>query len=425
MLNCCFFLHRSIFAIALLLRAGLVAVQLGTIPSQNIYKIILYNILDIAISVAFFGTVGVVFAFGDDKLGVIGFKPWFSLDSINIYSIVTGFSSCLIANGIITTCLAGRMHFFGFVLLNVLLSTILQPMVMHWVWHNSGWMQAKEFLGIKVSFMDYFGCLVIHIYAGTIALVGGIYLGGRLILLEEISEMSIGLESPSNSAMGYIFVIIGFIVFAPPLLSPKATVVNNLVAFGCGMLSVSGLQFLVCKQDVTYWNVLKCIQGAVAAITTVAGGVHLYSPLTTVLLASCGSTAFYFAQIVLESKSSIEDYSNVVAIHLVCGFLGLVMVPLIIMQNVTGMVFFLWHIICIFVTIAVLAVVIVLFLFLLHTAGILRSTTDEKNHQRSLVVANKTTHKKCSQRLFHLNLNAPQIEPGSRKNFKQSITIDA
>ncbi|KAK5645707.1 hypothetical protein RI129_004171 [Pyrocoelia pectoralis] len=308
------------------------------------------------------------------------------------------------------------MHFAGFVVMNIALSIVIHPMLMHWTWNKGGWMQSKEIFRSKLTLTDNFGCLAIHIYAGTVALIGGLFFGGRLILLEEISEMSIGLESPGNSIMGYVFIIIGLISFIPPGIKPELTLINNLMALGSGVISVSVLQFLFCKQAVTYWTMLKCMQGAIAGIITVAGGVHLYSSLTVLLMALCGSGIFYVVQITLHNNFLIEDYCNVVTLHLICGVLGLAFSPLIIMQDVKSLVVFLWYLICILASLVFLAVTTTILFFLLLITATLRNDSEEINHERSLVLANKSKNRKCLQRLFHGDLNIPQIEPGSRKN---------
>lgn len=75
----------------LLLRAGYILVQIGSIPTENVYVIVLHNIVDIAVSVASFGLIGFTLAYGQDAgMGLIGYKPWILYDSVDLDDAVFG-----------------------------------------------------------------------------------------------------------------------------------------------------------------------------------------------------------------------------------------------------------------------------------------------------------------------------------------------
>lgn len=75
----------------LLLRAGYILVQIGSIPTENVYVILLHNLVDIAVSVASFGLIGFTLAYGHDTFsGLVGYKLWIVSDSIDLDEALFG-----------------------------------------------------------------------------------------------------------------------------------------------------------------------------------------------------------------------------------------------------------------------------------------------------------------------------------------------
>lgn len=83
------FNYKSI--IVLFLRAGYILVQLGSVPTENVYVILLQNIVDISVSVVSFGLVGFIFSFGYDGWnGLIGHGMWISSQSVDMDKAILG-----------------------------------------------------------------------------------------------------------------------------------------------------------------------------------------------------------------------------------------------------------------------------------------------------------------------------------------------
>lgn len=66
-------------------------VQLGSIPIENVYIILLQNIVDIAVCIASFGLVGYILAFGYDFLnGAIGHGMWITSEDADLDNAILG-----------------------------------------------------------------------------------------------------------------------------------------------------------------------------------------------------------------------------------------------------------------------------------------------------------------------------------------------
>lgn len=75
----------------LLLRAGYLLIQIGSIPTENVYVILLHNVVDIAVSVASFGLVGFMLAYGNDTFnGLVGYNTWIVSNSVDHDEIALG-----------------------------------------------------------------------------------------------------------------------------------------------------------------------------------------------------------------------------------------------------------------------------------------------------------------------------------------------
>lgn len=66
-------------------------VQIGCIPTENVYIILQNNVIDVAVTLLSFGLVGFILACGVDTLsGAVGTKVWIASDSANIDDALVG-----------------------------------------------------------------------------------------------------------------------------------------------------------------------------------------------------------------------------------------------------------------------------------------------------------------------------------------------
>lgn len=68
--------------------------------------------------------------------------------------------------------LVGRTSLASGVILTVFYSTIFQPFLIHWIWHDQGWMRHSNFLNQDVSVKDHAGALVLHIPSVIFGAIG-------------------------------------------------------------------------------------------------------------------------------------------------------------------------------------------------------------------------------------------------------------
>lgn len=84
--------YQGIFA--LLLRVGFIFIQIGCIPTDNVYLLLMQNVLDIFVTLASFGLLGFMFAFGKESFwGVFGYGSWIASENALLNEGVRGKSN--------------------------------------------------------------------------------------------------------------------------------------------------------------------------------------------------------------------------------------------------------------------------------------------------------------------------------------------
>lgn len=77
--------------LALLLRAGLVFIQTGSIPTDSVPVMLMQNVLDIFVTSASFGLPGFMVAYGKTSFwGVLGYGSWISSEGAVLNEAVRG-----------------------------------------------------------------------------------------------------------------------------------------------------------------------------------------------------------------------------------------------------------------------------------------------------------------------------------------------
>lgn len=75
----------------LLLRAGYILIQIGSIPVENVYIILLNNLVDIAVTVCSFALLGYMLAFGKDTVkGYVGYNSWIGSSDFDYDNAIFG-----------------------------------------------------------------------------------------------------------------------------------------------------------------------------------------------------------------------------------------------------------------------------------------------------------------------------------------------
>ncbi len=307
-------------ALVLFMTPGLAFFYGGMVRSKNILGMLMQNIFAMGIISVIWAVIGFSLAFGGDG-PLIG-----NFDYAFVYDIATGpgmaffafqMMFAVITPALITGATADRLKFSGYAAFIAIWSVLVYSPVAHWVWDQGGWI-------FEMGALDFAGGAAIHINAGIAALAVVAVIGSR---------RGHGSEPmpPHNlpfTVLGTGILWFGWFGFnAGSALAANGVaaqaLVNTHLAAAAGMLG----WLIIEKLKTGHATTLGACSGAVAglvAITPCAGFVGEMSPILIGLTA--GIVCYLALQ--LKERLRLDDSLDVIAVHLVGGLLGTVLLGL-------------------------------------------------------------------------------------------------
>jgi Amt family ammonium transporter len=315
-------------ALVLFMTPGLAFFYGGMVRRKNVLGMLMQNVFSMGLISVLWAAIGFSLAFGGSNrfignldfawmkdMGKVtelpGYTGAFALVIPPILFMAYQMMFAVITPALITGATADRLKFSAYAILIGVWSVIVYPFVAHWVFSPNGWL-------FKRGALDFAGGAVVHINAGAAALAVVIVLGVRRGYGQETMP-------PHNlpfTILGTGILWFGWIGFnagsalAANGLAAQA-VVNTHLAAAAAMLS-----WLVVEKKVAgHATTLGAASGAVAglvAITPCAGFVGGMAPVYIGLAAG----AACYAALSLKKRFKLDDSLDVIAVHLVGGILG-------------------------------------------------------------------------------------------------------
>ena len=321
-------------ALVAFMTPGLAFFYGGMVRSKNVLGMLMQNVFAMGLISVLWALVGFSLAFGGNG-GFIGNLDFVAMKSLGSLTQLPGYTGdfalvvpvlaffgyqmmfAVITPALITGATADRLKFSAYAVLIGVWSVIVYPVVAHWVFSPNGWL-------FKRGALDFAGGAVVHINAGAAALAVIMVLGNRRSWPREAMP-------PHNlpfTMLGTGILWFGWFGFnagsalAANGLAAQA-LVNTHLAAAAAMLSWLGIE----KLRTGHFTTLGAASGAVAglvAITPCAGFVGGVAPIIIGLAAGL----LCFLALRLKLKFKIDDSLDVIAVHLVGGILGSILLGL-------------------------------------------------------------------------------------------------
>src|SRR5215467_3607065 len=160
-------------ALVLLMTPALALFYGGMVRRKNVLSTIMHSMAAIPILSVAWALFGYSLAFGPTRHGLIGGLSYVGLGGLatETHGTVPAFAFAafqmmfaVITPALISGAFAERMKFSAYVAFILLWSTFVYDPVAHWVWADGGWL-------LKRGALDFAGGTVVHLTAGTSALV--------------------------------------------------------------------------------------------------------------------------------------------------------------------------------------------------------------------------------------------------------------
>jgi Amt family ammonium transporter len=327
-------------ALVLVMTPGLAFFYGGMVRAKNVLGMLLKNYIAMGVVTITWVVIGYSLAFGPDMGG--GWLGDFSLALLNgVESVIPEDADpavgpihvvpvpdtvimmfqlmfAIITPALISGAVAERMKFSAWVVFIALWSVLVYAPMAHWVWNAGG------FIFADVKAVDFAGGAVVHMNAGAAALALVLVLGPRIGFRREIirpHSLPLTLLGAGMLWFGWFGFNAGS-SFGANALAANAFMVTQIAA------AVAGTTWALMEQ-LTHGKptTLGFASGAVAglvAITPAAGFVGVIGALAIGVAA--GVICFLALQI--KFKFNFDDALDVIAVHLVGGLLGSLMIGL-------------------------------------------------------------------------------------------------
>lgn len=320
-------------ALVMWMAAGFAMLEAGLVRSKNTTEILTKNICLYAIACTMYLLVGYNIMYVDNSAG--GFMPSFgsligtqaadadhSLESDFFFQVVFVATAMSVVSGAV----AERMKLWVFLLFSVVLTAVIYPVEGYWTWGGG-------FLS-EAGFSDFAGSGIVHMAGASAALAGVILLGARKGKYGKNGQVNpIPGSNLPLATLGTFILWFGWFGFnggSQLMVSDfeNATAVgqiflNTNAAAAAGAIAA----LLVCK---TLWgkaDLTMILNGALAGLVAITADPLSPTPVASLIIGAVSGAIVVFS-IVGFDKIKIDDPVGAISVHGVCGFFGLMVVPL-------------------------------------------------------------------------------------------------
>jgi len=236
------------------------------------------------------------------------------------------------AMSIVSGAVAERMKLWAFLAFAAVMTGVIYPIEGSWTWGG------KDVFGLynlgDLGFSDFAGSGIVHLAGAAAALAGVLLLGARKGKYGPNGEIRAipGANLPL-AALGTFILWMGWFGFNGGSVLKLGDIASansvamvflntNAAAAGGAIAALITGRFLFGKADLT-----MLLNGAIAGLVVITAEPSTPSALVSTLWGGLGGVAVVFSVIFLD-KLRIDDPVGAISAHGVCGFLGLMLVPI-------------------------------------------------------------------------------------------------
>ena len=330
-------LVSSAFVLCMIL-PGLALFYGGLVRSKNVLGTIMHAAIILCVISIVWVLWGYTLAFGPDVGGIIGGLDHLGLMGVgseafpgtgipHLAFMVFQLMFAAITMALVTGSFAERMKFKALLVFAVLWSTFVYSPLTHWVW-GGGWIA-------QMGFLDFAGGAVVHMSSGFGALVCAMLVGKR---------KGLGVEAmpPHNlpmTVLGTGLLWFGwFGLNAGSALGANDVAVSAFVATHIAACA-GGFSWMIVE-----WinqgkpTVLGVASGIISGLATITPGAGFLGPISALFVGLLAGVVCYIA-VIWKTRLGYDDSLDVVGIHGVGGFAGILATGLFASIGAQGLFF--------------------------------------------------------------------------------------
>jgi len=328
--------------LVIFMQAGFALVEAGMTGAKSVANIMMKNLIDFCAGAVAFLAVGYAIAFGGSTEGTgkfFGADGFFLGDDAFTYGNLTPavffmFQVAFAATAatIVSGAMAERTKFKAYLCYSFIISLIIYPVVVRWVW-GGGWL-----LQLGTPYHDFAGSSIVHMLGGVTAFWGAKALGPRIGKFDASgTPRAMPAHSVPYAILGCFILLVGWYGFNPGSeLAADAAIggiaVTTTAAAAMGALfAMATIWIRGGKPDVGMTG-----NGLLAGLVAITAGCAAVTPQAALIIGACAGVLVVFGAEFVERVLKVDDPVSAVAVHGICGFFGVICVGLFARDDVDG-----------------------------------------------------------------------------------------
>ena len=314
---------------------GLALFYAGLVRKKNVLSVLMQCISVACLASVLWLVIGYSLAFGEGNQWIGDTSKMFlsgvGRDTLSGDIPETVFFAFQMTFAVITPALivgayVERIKFSAVLLFSGLWLLIVYAPVTHWIWAGNGWL-------FQAGLLDFAGGLVVHLTAGSSALVLAAMLGPR-------STFPLQVGPPHNPAMvmiGASMLWVGWFGFnAGSALAADGNAGMAMVVTHISAATASLVWMLMDWSRFGKPTLIGLVTGTIAGLASITPASGSVGPIGALIIgASAGIICYLFVNIV-KNNFKIDDSLDVFAVHGVGGLIGIILVAFLVDANIGG-----------------------------------------------------------------------------------------
>eukprot|EP01132_Coremiostelium_polycephalum_P006613 gene6613-8184_t len=259
------------------------------------------------------------FAYGKTKpTGFIGFGNFFLIDYENYAYWLIQWAYSATATTIATGAMAERLQLPCYLLFSILQTTIIYPIIAHWIWSHYGWL-------FDLGMVDFAGAASIHIVAGVTGACGSFLLGPRIGRFNQHGKPKNlpghNVVLTSLGAMILWFSWYGYTAGASLGMTKNKVLPASRVSIVATLSGATGLltALLIGRIISGSYDLVKGINGLIAGLVSSSACCAYIEPWAGIIVGFIGGVIYYSSSWALLNWIRLDDPVDATAIHLFGG----------------------------------------------------------------------------------------------------------
>jgi len=332
-------------ALVMWMAAGFAMLESGLVRAKNTTEILTKNVALYAVASIMYLICGYQFMYGGGFfLSGVETVATFSKEAALAASIESGFDASSVYAGasdfffqvvfvgaamsIVSGAVAERMKLWAFLIFAVIMTGVIYPMEGSWTWGGN-----EVFGMFSLNYSDYAGSGIVHLAGAAAALSGVLFLGARKGKYSKDGKINAipGANLPL-AALGTFILWMGWFGFnggstlklgGMEVANEVANVfLNTNAAAAAGAVSALIVaQLLFKKADLT-----MLLNGALAGLVAITAEPADPTPISASIIGAVAGIIVVFAILGID-RLKIDDPVGAISVHGVCGFFGVMVVP--------------------------------------------------------------------------------------------------